>query len=196
MTQAKILVWDVPVRVFHWLLALSFAGAFMTAESERWRDIHVLLGYSMLGLILFRVLWGFVGSRYARFKSFLYGPARVAAYLKSLITGRPQHFLGHNPAGSWAIYALLTVGSLVGLSGWLKYQEIGGDGMARAHELLSDGMLGLVMVHVSGVLISSLLHRENLLRSMITGTKSAPCVVKESVDSRKVTKASSENPAG
>src|SRR5512147_205771 len=99
----RILVWDLPTRVFHWLLALSFAGAFVTAESERYRDIHVVLGYTLLGLLAFRLLWGFFGTRYARFRSFLFKPGEIAAYFMSLFKGRPANYVGHNPAGSVAI---------------------------------------------------------------------------------------------
>src|SRR5581483_3604771 len=110
MDTAKVLVWDVPTRVFHWLLALSFVGAFATAESERYRDVHVLLGYTVAGLIAFRLAWGLVGTRYARFRAFAFGPRRVLTYVKSLFGRAPQHYVGHNPAGSVAIYALLALG--------------------------------------------------------------------------------------
>lgn len=167
----RILVWDVPTRVFHWLLAASFAGAFLTAESERFRDIHVLLGYTMLGLIGFRLVWGLVGTRYARFSSFLFGPSKVVAYLKSLLTGSPQHYVGHNPAGSWAIYGLLLLGLLSGATGYAVYNQTGGEWLEELHEAAANTMLALVVVHVAGVLVSSLLHRENLVRAMINGYK-------------------------
>ena len=95
----KILVWDLPTRLFHWLLAASFAGAFLTAESERYRDVHVLLGYTVLALLAFRLLWAFAGTRYARLSSFAFGPTAVMEYLKSLLRRRPIHYTGHNPAG-------------------------------------------------------------------------------------------------
>lgn len=170
----RILVWDIPTRVFHWSLALSFAGAWLTAESERYRDIHVALGYTLLGLIVFRLLWGFVGSRYARFDSFLYGPKKVAAYLRSLLTPNPEHHVGHNPAGSWAIFLLLGLGLLAGISGILLFQEAGGEeAFEELHEIAANGMLAVVLVHIAGVVVSSWLHRENLVRSMVTGYKTA-----------------------
>jgi cytochrome b len=172
MNKAKVLVWDLPTRVFHWLLALSFAGAFLTAESERLRDVHVMLGYTMLGLVAFRLVWGLIGTRYARFASFAFGPRAVLAYLRSLFTRSPRHYLGHNPAGSWAIYALLGLSALAGASGYATYNDIGGHAMEEAHEALANGLLGVVMVHLAGVLASSLFHGENLVRSMITGYKS------------------------
>src|SRR6188508_239575 len=106
-SNRRILVWDLPLRLFHWLLAASFAGAFVTAGSERWRDIHVMLGYTVLALVAFRIVWGLVGTRHARFESFAYGPSRVIAYLRSLAMRQPDHYTGHNPAGSWAILVLL-----------------------------------------------------------------------------------------
>lgn len=173
MEKTKVLVWDVPTRLFHWLLALSFAGAFITAESERYRDVHVMLGYTVLGLVAFRLVWGLVGTRYARFWSFAYGPKSVLTYIKSLFTRSPQHYLGHNPAGSWAIYALLAFSLLAGAAGYATYSDIGGHWMEEAHEALANTLLAVVFVHIAGVLVSSLFHRENLVRSMLTGYKSA-----------------------
>jgi cytochrome b len=169
--KTRILVWDIPTRLFHWLLAGSFIGAFLTAESEMFRDVHVLLGYATLGLIGFRLLWGIVGTRYARFTGFTLRPAKVVAYLKSLLSGAPQHYVGHNPAGSWVIVGLLILGLLTGASGYATYNEIGGEWLEELHEGAANTMLVLVAVHVLGVLVSSLLHRENLVRAMINGYK-------------------------
>jgi len=167
----RILVWDIPTRVFHWLMAASFAGAFLTAESERFRDIHVLLGYTVVGLIGFRLVWGLIGTRYARFSSFLFSPSKVVAYLKSLLTGSPQHYVGHNPAGSWVIYGLLLLGLLSGATGYVVYNQTGGEWLEELHDGAANTMLALVAVHVAGVLVSSLLHRENLVHAMINGYK-------------------------
>jgi len=171
MNKSRILVWDAPTRVFHWALALSFVGAFVTADSERLRDVHVVLGYTVFGLIAFRLIWGVLGTRYARFTSFAFGPRDVVTYLKSLLTLRPQHFLGHNPAGSIAIYALLALGLLTGLTGYAHYNELGGEWLEDLHEGLANAMLAVVFVHIAGVIVSSLLHRENLARAMVTGYK-------------------------
>ncbi|MBU0622717.1 MAG: cytochrome b/b6 domain-containing protein [Gammaproteobacteria bacterium] len=168
-----IRVWDVPTRVFHWTLVLSFCGAFLTSESERYRDIHVMLGYTILGLIVFRLLWGFIGTRYARFDSFLFTPGEVLGYVSDMVKGKARHFVGHNPAGSVSIWLLLLLAAGSGVSGVLLFQDIGGDAMEELHEVLSFGMLAVVAVHVAGVVVSSILHRENLLRAMITGTKSS-----------------------
>lgn len=169
--SVPVRVWDLPTRVFHWSLAASFAGAWLTAESERWRDIHVALGYTLAGLITFRLVWGVVGSRYARFAGFVFPPSRVVGYLKSLLSGSPEHHLGHNPAGALAIFGLLTLGIVVAASGYASYQELGGEWLEDLHEGAANAMLGLVFIHLAGVVVSSVLHRENLVRSMITGWK-------------------------
>lgn len=167
----RILVWDIPTRVFHWALALSFAGAFLTAESERYRDLHLALGYLMLGLIVFRLVWGFVGSRYARFSSFTFRPSEIVAYLKSLLRREPKHYLGHNPAGAVAIFLLLGLGIITAISGLLLYQEVGGEAFEDLHEGAANLMLAVVVIHIAGVVVSSLLHREYLVRAMVTGYK-------------------------
>lgn len=169
--RSRILVWDLPTRLFHWSLALSFAGAWLTAESERYSDLHVMLGYTLLGLIGFRLVWGLVGTRYARFADFAYSPAAVVGYVKSLLSRQPDHYLGHNPAGAVAIFMLLGLGMAAGVSGWLTYNEIGGEWLEEGHELFSNLMLVVVIVHIAGVVVSSFLHRENLARAMVTGYK-------------------------
>lgn len=171
--DGRVLVWDAPVRVFHWLMVLSFAGAYLTAESERWRLAHVTLGYTLAGLVAFRILWGLVGTRHARFASFVRGPAAVARYLGSLLRGRPEHHSGHNPAGALAIVALVLLALAVSASGWATYQDIGGHWLEEAHEAAASLMLAVVGVHVAGVVVGSWLHRENLVRSMVTGRKAA-----------------------
>lgn len=173
--QTRILVWDVPTRVFHWSLALSFAGAYVTAETERYRDVHLALGYVFLGLILFRLVWGLLGTDYARFSAFWFSPSAVISYLRSLGGSQPQHFVGHNPAGALAIFLLLVLGLLIGSSGVLLYWEYGGEWgeelFEEAHEIASNLMLLVVVVHIAGVFASSFLHRENLARAMLTGYK-------------------------
>jgi cytochrome b len=170
-TTQNLRVWDLPTRLFHWSLAASFVIAFITAESERWRDIHVAAGYTMAGLIVFRLLWGFVGSVHARFADFMPTPAKLVAYIKSLLTGQPQHYVGHNPAGAVAILLLLGLGLLAAASGWITYQDMGGHFMEELHEGLANGMMAVVVIHIAGVAVSSWLHHENLVKAMITGWK-------------------------
>ena len=166
-----ILVWDAPLRVFHWLLALCFAGAYLTAESDALRLVHVTLGYTMAGLVAFRLVWGLVGPRYARFASFVRGPAAALRYLRSLAGGQPQHHVGHNPAGALAIVALLGGTLLVAATGWANYHDIGGHWTEEVHEVLANAMLALVLLHVAAVLASSWLHRESLVGAMLHGYK-------------------------
>lgn len=169
--RPKILVWDFPVRVFHWLMVASFAGAWLTAESERWRQIHVTLGYTIAGLVAFRILWGLVGSRSARFASFVRGPVAAARYVGSVLAGRAEHYTGHNPAGALAIIALLLLAVGVTASGWANFNEIGGHAMEEVHEAAATIMLMVIGVHLLGVAIGSWVHRESLVRAMVTGRK-------------------------
>ena len=166
-----ILVWDAPVRVFHWLMVLSFAGAYLTAESERWRLPHVTLGYTMAGLVFFRILWGLTGTRYARFSSFVRGPGAAARYLGALLRRRPEHHTGHNPAGALAIMALLGLAIAIAVSGWATYNDIAGKWLEEAHEAAANLMLAIVGLHIGAVVLGSWLHRENLVGAMIHGRK-------------------------
>lgn len=169
----KALIWDAPVRIFHWLMVLSFAGAYITAESERWRLVHVTLGYTMAGLVAFRILWGLVGTRHARFASFVRGPAAVNRYIVALLRGQPEHHTGHNPAAALAIMAMLGLAIGISASGWAQYNALGGKWLEEVHEFLANLMLAVIGVHVAGVLLASLMHRENLVRAMIDGRKTA-----------------------
>jgi cytochrome b len=167
----KILVWDLPTRAFHWLFALSFIAAYLTSEDD-WLTFHVTFGYTVLGLVAFRLLWGFAGTRYARFRSFAYGPARALAYLRSLVERRPEHHVGHNPAGSWAIYLLLALGALTGTLGFLTLNGPQQWKWPRdVHQVMGNVTLGVACAHVAGVIASSLAHKENLARSMVDGYK-------------------------
>ncbi len=171
--RRKILVWDAPVRVFHWLMVASFAGAWLTAESERWRMVHVTLGYTMGGLVAFRILWGLVGTRHARFASFVRGPAVVLRYIRGILRGEPEHHTGHNPAGALAILALLGLTLAITASGWASFNEIGGRWPEKVHEMLASLMLAIAAAHVAGALFTSWQHRENLIGAMISGRKTA-----------------------
>lgn len=169
--KQKQMVWDLPVRVFHWALAASFVAAYAISDSERWRNLHVAFGYTVAALVAFRLLWGFVGTHHARFASFRYRPMEAIAYLREIATGRARHYTGHNPAGSWAVYAILVLAAGTAVSGYLTLNEIGGDAFEEVHELLANAWLVVVAFHVAGVIASSLAHRENLARAMVTGYK-------------------------
>ena len=171
VTQKQVRVWDLPTRIFHWSLAVSIGTAFVTAESERWRNVHVSAGYAVAALIAFRLLWGFIGGRHARFADFVRKPTKVWSYLRSLMAGRPEHYLGHNPAAAVAILLLLGSGLVTVTTGWLSYEGIGNGRLEWLHGVIANGMLVVVGVHILGVMASSWIHRENLLSAMITGRK-------------------------
>jgi cytochrome b len=167
----KILVWDLPTRVFHWLFAASFIAAYVSSEDD-WLTFHVTFGYTVLGLVAFRLLWGIAGTRYARFSSFAYGPARALAYLRSLIERRPEHHVGHNPAGSWAIYLLLACGGITAALGFLTLNgPQSWKWMKDVHQVMGNVTLALAGLHIAGVIAGSLAHGENLARSMVDGCK-------------------------
>ena len=165
------LIWDLPTRVFHWTLAGSFLGAYLLAEEDGSRNLHVMFGYTVAGLLVFRLLWGFVGPTHARFRDFAYGPGAATAYLRDLVRGRARDYEGHNPAGSWAIYALLALAAATALTGWLNYNQVGGETFEETHEVLANAWLVMVVVHVAGVIAASLAHRRNLVVAMITGRR-------------------------
>lgn len=167
----KVLVWDAPTRVFHWVQALCFLGAYLTFDSEKTRDIHVALGYILLGMVVFRILWGFMGTRYAKFSSFAFGPKRIIGYLVSLFKGKADHFVGHNPIGSVAIWLLLSGGLTLGVTGVMLLQDDVADIVEDIHGYATNAMLIVIGIHLLGVFASSFLHKENLVRAMITGFK-------------------------
>ena len=184
-TPKMVRVWDPLVRVFHWGLAGSFAIAFLTEDDLL--ALHVWAGYLILGLIFIRVLWGFVGTRHARWSDFVKQPTEIFTYLKATIRSRAARYLGHNPAGGAMVVALMLSVTLTGLSGLAVYgaQELSGpmapllsglsEGWAHAledvHEVVANLTLLLVLLHLAGVALASLQHRENLVRAMITGLK-------------------------
>lgn len=170
-TREKILVWDLPTRLGHWLLAAAFAVAWLTGESESWRLLHVAAGALMGAIVLFRLLWGIVGSRHARFASFAAAPRAAFVYLRELVRGCAPHFAGHNPAAAWAIFALLALIVVVAASGWCAYASVAGQVSEELHEAAANALLLVVALHLAGVVAGSLAHRENLARAMLSGRK-------------------------
>lgn len=166
-------VWDWPTRLGHWILAISFIVAYLTAESERWRLVHVTSGCAVLGIVLFRLVWGFIGSHYARFSEFVTSPMQALSYLTAYLPGahRPTHYLGHNPAGGWSVLLLLLGAGLAAITGLLAYHFSDLKRIGEVHEWLSNAALAMVGVHLLGVMVSSWAHKENLVKSMVTGSK-------------------------
>ncbi len=171
--QDKPLVWDAPVRVGHWLLVLSVALAWFSAESELWRRVHAFAGGMALGVVVFRIFWGFWGSEPARFRTFLRPWSEVRAYLGALARGQPRHYSSHNPAGGYAVVALLAAVGLASLSGWVAYNDWGGQLVKELHEACAHGLLVVVGVHLIGVVVGSFVHRECLPCAMVHGRKRA-----------------------
>ena len=206
----SVKVWDPLVRIFHWSLVAAFTIAYFTGDEES--QVHVYAGYAVIGLVLFRVVWGLIGTRHARFWDFVYRPSAIIQYAREFFAGQPKRFLGHNPLGGAMI--LLLLGSLLttGVTGYLMLGNDGPDARAATaapavarpaggiiasayadddddegrgehgehegplgeiHEFFANFTLFLVFLHVGGVLLSSLRHRENLVRAMITGRKPA-----------------------
>ena len=166
-----IKVWDPFVRVFHWALVASFACAYLLGDDGG--DWHQMFGYTALGLVAARIVWGLVGSGPARFSAFVPSPRRLARYLRDLLAGREERYLGHNPAGAMMILALLSGVVALGLSGWMLGSDAfwGAKWLEELHEGIAATTLGLVAIHVAGVAFASYRHRENLVRAMITGRK-------------------------
>ncbi|MFZ0468076.1 MAG: cytochrome b/b6 domain-containing protein [Thiogranum sp.] len=215
MESKTIRVWDLPVRVFHWSLVILFTLAYFTGDEEN--QLHIYSGYAVLGLVLLRILWGFIGTRYARFADFVYKPGSVIEYLKRLKSSSPQRYIGHTPPGGWMILALLASLLVTSATG-LQVYGLEGKGPLAAdattigvispayanededeeererghseaageqenesdeelweelHEFFANLTVLLILLHVAGVVISSRLHGENLVKAMISGRKAA-----------------------
>ncbi len=170
-TNPAILVWDLPVRVVHWLLVLAVAGAWFTSEEDGARALHLLFGYSALALLLFRLVWGVVGSRHARFSQFVRGPAAIVRYVRAFFSRHPERSVGHNPAGAVAVLLLLALGLATTVTGALMATGVAGEGLEDVHEVFANSLLVMIGIHVLGVIVSSIVHRENLARAMVTGRK-------------------------
>lgn len=196
-TADSVKVWDITIRIFHWTLVISFAVAYVTGEAES--GIHAWAGYVILGLLVYRLLWGLIGTRYARFSSFLFSRGETLSYLGGLLRGKPGHYLGHNPAGALMVFALLISLAMTTFTGLVLYGDEGkgplaqtsivataladddrddGEGenefLEEVHEFFSHLTLLLVLVHIAGVVVASKLEGQNLARAMVTGRKNAP----------------------
>jgi cytochrome b len=175
-------VWDPVVRLFHWGLVAAFAVSWLT--QERYYSQHLGAGYAVLGLVVLRVGWGFVGTRHARFADFVARPSAILRYLAQVVRGRAPRYLGHNPAGGAMIVALLLAMLVVALSGVAldaaenRAGPLGdtrlflyADVIARIHVVATDASLVLIALHLLGALYTGFAHRESLVWAMMTGTK-------------------------
>ncbi|MFK8030002.1 MAG: cytochrome b/b6 domain-containing protein [Gammaproteobacteria bacterium] len=187
---AQRLVWDLPTRAFHWLLALSLAASYVTSLiGFDARQYHMWLGYWMIGLLTFRCVWGLVGTRHARFINFFPTPRRLFNYIKNTVRGESPETVGHNPLGSLMIFATLAILGAQAVSGLFMDDEIMFSGpyfnsaspelastMNFLHNNLINVILGLVAVHIAAVLYHSFVRRERIIRAMLSGKKSADVV--------------------
>jgi cytochrome b len=164
----QVKVWDLPLRLFHWTLVVAVALAFLSSEEDsvlnQW---HVLSGWVAGILIVFRLVWGVVGGEHSRFSDFI-RPSRIAVHVSGLFRGRADATLGHNPLGAIAVLILL---ALIAVTVWTG--AFGGEATKNLHEVIGWTLLAMVGLHVAAVIIMSLMERENLVRAMITGKKSA-----------------------
>jgi cytochrome b len=166
----RVRVWDLGVRLFHWSLVAMVALTYFLDDP---RQLHRILGYVVIGLIAFRLVWGVIGTRHARFITFIPGPHRLLTYLRDMLRGREDRYLGHNPAGAAMILTMLATLSAIGATGYMMGMDVyfGQDWVEHAHKLLVNILLALVAFHIGGVIFLSWRHRENLVVSMITGQK-------------------------
>ena len=196
-------VWDIAIRVFHWSLVVTFIVAYLTGDDES--ELHIYAGYIILALIIFRVIWGFIGSQHARFKDFIYSPSEIVHHAKGLLSWNVKSTTGHNPLGGLMVIALLLTLIMTVISGFKVYGIEGNGPLAQAntsyfissanasspsefedkdnkdsdeeewweevHEFLSNLMVLLIVFHIIGVIVSSKIENENLVKAMITGYK-------------------------
>lgn len=173
MERASITVWQPFVRVFHWTLVASLAVAWLSGDG--WKALHIWAGYVAAALIALRIVYGFFGDANARFSSFVRSPGDIVAYVRDMASGREQRYVGHNPVGGLMILALIATVSALCVTGYLQTTDAfwGEEWLEETHEALANGLLALVLLHLGGVVFTSLRHRENLVAAMVTGRKRA-----------------------
>lgn len=180
-------VWDIYVRLFHWVLAAGVLFAWWSGEQGgNWMTWHMYAGYTVLGLVLFRLLWGVAGSHYARFSEFIYSPTSTLRYTRQLLQHREPHYLGHNPLGGWMVVALLLLAAVQAGTGLFANDEIFTEGplaqlisydlsveITRWHKWLFNILLLAIVLHILGVIYHQVFKRENLVQAMLHGYKLA-----------------------
>jgi len=171
-------VWDRFVRVAHWSLAACVLTAWVAArlKLKAAEPVHEWSGYAVLLVVALRLLWGWIGPRYARFGQFIVGPARAIAYARAVLRDSEPRYVGHNPLGGWMIIALLGTAALASLSGWLSITDRfwGVEWVQDTHRVVGDALIVLAVFHVAGVAFTSRRQDENLAAAMLSGVKRAP----------------------
>ena len=157
--RKRMLVWDSPVFFTHWLLAICFLGAILTQESEKFRLVHVTMGYTMLGIVGFRVIWGFIGSKYARFTTIKPRFLRVRENIQAFLSGNKEFSIGLNAVGFVAAYILMGLVLLVSATGYLVFNEIGPGLVSEMHELVGNSVIVIVVIHVGSIVLNAVYQR-------------------------------------
>lgn len=171
----RVQVYDLPLRAFHWLFGILFIFSFSVGnyvDDDSWLyAYHMLSGITMSFMVVLRIIWGFVGSRYSRFSSFKLKPAELVGYFKAVISGRAKRELGHNSASSYAGIGMFFVTFLLLTSGLFMLNDIGDDFIKEVHEVLSLVFLIIVLFHIAGVVFHQFRNKDGLITSMFTGKK-------------------------
>ncbi len=174
-SSKPILIWDLPTRLFHWLLASGFVAAaaiaLVAGDDSPLFPYHALIGLAITLMVVMRVAWGFTGSRYARFASFVFGPRAVAAYMNAAFRGGGARHIGHNPGSAWAIFAMLALVLALGATGMALGRGV--ESVKEPHEFLAYFMVGAAVLHILGVAMHTVRHGENITAGMIHGRKEA-----------------------
>lgn len=167
-SNERIRVWDFPLRLFHWVLVIAIAVAFLSSEEDSaLNEWHVLAGWVAAILIVFRLVWGFIGGEHSRFSDFI-RPSRIGRHISMIAKGQRDPTVGHNPLGAVAVVILLALTAVTVWSG-----AFGGEAAEELHEVIAWVLLAMVALHVIAVVVMSIFERENLVRAMITGDKPA-----------------------
>lgn len=185
-----ILVYDLPTRLFHWLFAGFFVTAFFVAnvvddDSARF-SLHMLAGLGMTFVVLLRLSWSAVGTRHARLGDLVLSPNQLIAYFRGLFAGDGRRWTGHNPASSWAAVAMVALALGLGATGLLMASGTGGDALEEVHELMAYAFLVVVLLHLGGIAVHVMRHRDHLPRAMVTGRKQLPADAQAPVRTRRV----------
>ena len=169
--SASVKVWDPFVRIFHWSLVSLFIAAFVTAD--HFETLHMAAGYALAGLVAARIVWGFIGPPHARFRSFMFAPGTILTFLRDTMRLRAPRHLGHNPAGGLMVLALIAMMLVIAATGHLQTLDAFAEAewIEDLHEGAVFATLGLIALHLVGVFVASVEHRENLVAAMFTGRK-------------------------
>ncbi len=169
-------VYDLPTRVFHSLFALLFITAFSIGntvdDDSSLFSYHMIAGLTLCFLVVFRIFWGLLGSKYARFSHFSLHPKNLFEYFRGILSGDSRKWVGHNPASSWAAIVMMLFSLGLGISGYLMSNGPVGEDLEEIHELLGNGFLVIVLLHIAGIALHSLRHKDRIWKSMISGKKS------------------------